>query len=161
MSKKTPGYESIFCSNPRGSAQDGIIAGMEGFQPLRTLRRTLQERLNNVLSQRFFHDRMSVTVLLAATLVNFINIILLAFKLHPTEFPVPVHFSSYTQYDQLGPWYFPLIIAFVALGITFVNVIFAYHSFSRSRLASFFLLVAALVVAIFSFIISEAFGAIR
>jgi hypothetical protein len=134
---------------------------MEGSQPLRTLRRNTQERINYVLSQRFFHDRMSMAVLTAAAIINVVSVFLLALKLHPTESQVPVHFSSFTLYDQLGPWYYPMIIALLALGVTAANTIFAYHSFTRSRLASFFLLVAALVVAIFSFIISQAFGAVR
>jgi hypothetical protein len=47
------------------------------------------------------------------------------------------------------------------LGVTMVNGVFAYHSFARSRLASFFLLIGSGVVAIFSFIISTALGVIR
>ena len=134
---------------------------MEGFQPLSTLRRTIQQRISTVLSQRFFHDRMSMAVLLAAAGVNVSAIINLALRLHPTDSQVPVHFSSFTLFDQLGPWYYPLVIALLALGVTIVNTLFAYHSFARSRVASFFLLVTALIVAMFSFIISQAFGAVR
>ena len=134
---------------------------MKGSQPLRTLQRTIQDRIQDVLNQRFFHDRLSMAVLAAAATVNVANILSLAFKLHPIDGQVPVHFSSFTLFDQLGPWYFPLEVAFAALVITIVNAVFAYNSFTRSRLASFFLLVTALVVGIFGAIISQAFGAIR
>jgi len=134
---------------------------MEGFQPLNTLRRQLQNFVNHVLSQRFFHDRLSMSVLTLAVGVNIASIFVLGLHVRPTDSLVPNHFSSYTLFDGLGPWYFPFEIAFVALSITVVNVVFSYHSFGRSRLASFFLLVTALVVAIFSFIIAQAFGAIR
>jgi len=114
-----------------------------------------------VLSQRFFHDRLSIAVLSLALGVNGASIFFLALRVRPTDSQVPIHFSSFTLFDALGPWYYPFEIALVALLITVVNAVFSYHSFGRSRLASFFLLVTALVVAIFSFIIASAFGAVR
>ena len=134
---------------------------MEGLQPLRTLRQTLQKRIRYVLSQRLFHDRISMAVLFAAVGVNLTSLATLVLRLRPTDSLVPVHFSSFTLFDQLGPWYYPLVIALLALAVTIVNTLFAYHSFTRSRLASFFLLVSSLVVAIFSSIIAQAFGAVR
>ncbi|HVQ43605.1 MAG TPA: hypothetical protein VMT30_01415 [Candidatus Saccharimonadia bacterium] len=134
---------------------------MEGLARLRSLRRTLQERINHVLSQRFFHDRISMAVLSMALAVNAAAIIMLALLLHPTESQAPVHFSSFALFDRLGPWYYPFEIALVAVVVTVVNTVFAYHSFLRSRLASFFLLVTSLVVAVFAFIIAQAFGAVR
>jgi hypothetical protein len=140
---------------------DGIIRSMEGSNALRAFRRTIQDTLRDVLAQRFFHDRLSMTVLTLALVVNVASIVILALQVRPTDSQVPVHFSSFTLFDALGPWYYPFEIALVAAGITVVNMVFAYHSFGRSRLASFFLLVTALVVAIFSFIIAQAFGAVR
>lgn len=102
-----------------------------------------------------------MVVLTLALVVNGASIFLLALRVRPTDSQVPVHFSSFTLFDELGPWYYPFEIALVALLITLVNIVFAYHSFGRSRLASFFLLVTALVVGIFSFIIAQAFGAVR
>jgi hypothetical protein len=134
---------------------------MEGLAPLRSLRRTLQEQINQVLTQRFFQDRLSVAVLSASLIVNALSIITLGLRLHPTESQTPVHFSSFTLFDQLGPWYYPFEIALVAVLITVINAVFAYHGFSRSRLASFFLLVTSLVVAVFGFIIAQAFGSVR
>lgn len=134
---------------------------MEGTPPRRTLTRTMQERTADILSQRFFHDRLSMTMLVAALVVNVVSLINLALKLHPVSAPVPVHFSSFARFDQLGPWYFPLLVGLVALGITIVNAIFAYNSFNKSRLASFFLLVTSVVVGIFGAIIAQAFGAIQ
>lgn len=134
---------------------------MEGSRPLSTLSRTIKERTSDVLNQRFFRDRLSMAMLFAAVAVNVLSLISLALKLQPIDAPVPVHFSSFARFDQLGPWFFPLQISLVALGITLVNTIFAYNSFNRSRLASFFLLVTSVVVGIFAAIIAQAFGAIQ
>jgi hypothetical protein len=134
---------------------------MKGFQPLSKLRLTIQELISDVLSQRFFHDRLSMAVLSAAVGVNAVNLISLMLRMRPTDSLVPVHFSSFTLFDRLGPWYFPFEIVLMTILITVVNAVFAYHSFTRSRLASFFLLVTAVVVSVFGFIIAQAFGAVR
>ena len=139
----------------------GIMSGMNGLQPVAALRRTIQDISRDVLTQRFFHDRMSMSLLALAAGINLVALTMLVLKLRPTEGQVPVHFSSFTLFDQLGPWYFPMEVVLVSAVITLINGIFAYHSFSRTRLGSFFLLVAAVVVGIFSFIIAQAFGAIR
>ena len=68
---------------------------MEGSRPLRTLSRTIQERTSDLLKQRFFHDRLSMTMLFAAVAVNGFSLINLALKLQPIDSPVPVHFSSF------------------------------------------------------------------
>jgi hypothetical protein len=53
------------------------------------------------------------------------------------------------------------MIGIFAVVVTLLNTSFAYYSFSRSRLVSFFLLVASNVVGAFSFIVSSAFGVVR
>lgn len=102
-----------------------------------------------------------MTLLVSAAVINGANLIFLALHVRPTEAQVPIRFSSLTLFDALGPWYFPFLVALFAAVITITNAVFAFHGFSRSRLASFFLLMGSVVVAIFAFIISSAFGAVR
>jgi hypothetical protein len=140
---------------------NGIIPGMNGLWPPGTLWRTIQETFSDVRQSRFFRDRISAALLVSALVINSLNLVLLAMSVRPVEGEVPIRFSSLTLFDALGPWYFPFYIALFALGVTVVNAYFAYHSFGRSRLASFFLLMGSGVVAIFSLIISTAFGVVR
>jgi hypothetical protein len=105
---------------------------------------------------------MSVALLAGALIINTVNFITLALYLKPVEGEVPIRYSSLgAGFSELGPWYYPFLMALFAVLITLVNAIYAYQSFNRSRLASFFLLAGSGVVAIFTFIISMAFGAIR
>ena len=136
---------------------------MNGIPPLKAVRRTLQEKFDDVRQSRFFRDRFSVTLLFTALVINGLTFVTLAMRLKPVEGQVPIRFSSLTMFDpdSLGPWYYPFVIALMAVVITLVNSSFAYHSFSRSRLASFYLLVGAGVVGVFSFIIANAFGVVR
>lgn len=134
---------------------------MNGTQSIRALRQTISTTIRDIRQSRFFGDRLSVVMLVGALVVCGLNFVVLALRLGPTDSLVPVRFSSFTLFDALGPWYFPFFITLFALGIILVNSYFAYQSFGRSRLASFFLLTGSGVVAIFSFIISNAFGAVR
>jgi hypothetical protein len=139
----------------------GIIPYMNGLPSLGALRRTIQDIFRDVLRHRFFRDRLSMSLLVGAALVNGLNLVSLALNVRPTSAQVPIRFSSLTLFDALGPWYYPFLIALFAVCVTVANGLFSYYSFGRSRIASFFLLTGSAVVAIFSFIISMAFGAVR
>ena len=135
---------------------------MNTFPPLDLVRRSVQEGFGRVRESRFFHDRFSMTLITLALTLNAGTFLWLVGTLRPTEVPVPVRYSNLLSgFDQTGPWYFPFAIATYALAVTALNAVFAYQSFNRSRLGSFFLLVASVVVAGFSFIIASAFGAVR
>jgi hypothetical protein len=134
---------------------------MNAFPPLASLRRTVIDSTTRVRQSRFFRDRLSTLLLVSALVVNGLTFVWLAIRVRPTDSQVPIRFSSFTLFNALGPWYYPYLIALFALAVTLVNVVFAYHSFGRSRLASFFLLTGSGVVAVFSLIISTAFGVVR
>src|SRR6266576_2102405 len=116
---------------------------MKGMLPLSALRGSIQVKFEDVRQARFFRDRFSVTLLFAVLVVNGLTLVSLAMRLRPVDGEVPIRFSSLTLFDALGPWYYPFVIALMALVVTLANSYFAYHSFARSRLASFFLLVGS------------------
>lgn len=135
---------------------------MNGIPSVSGLWRSIQGYVANVRQSRFFHDRLSVTLLTGAFLVNGLNFVWLLMHLKPTEAQMPIRYSNLVVgFEGLGPWYFPFEVALFALVITLINAAFAYYSFRRNRLASFFLLTGSGVVAIFSLIISTAFEVVR
>jgi hypothetical protein len=137
---------------------------MNGIRPISALWRSLQEMIADVRQSRFFRDRMSAGLLIGTLILNGLNFVSLVLSLHPAGGEIPIRYSSldlgFNPYI-LGPWYYPFLIALFAILVTLANGYFAYHSFSRSRLSSFFLLTGSAVVGIFSFIISSAFGVVR
>jgi hypothetical protein len=138
------------------------MSGMKRTPLVNTLWRKLQDTVTRVRSSRFFNDKLSVGLFATALLTNLVTMAWLLYKVRPTDVPVPVRFSNLLYgFDQLGSWYFPFLIGGYALLVTLVNGFFAYHSFGRSRLVSFFLLMASNVVGAFGFIIASAFGVIR
>ncbi len=135
---------------------------MKGLQAATAARRKIGDILTTTRQARFFHDRLSVTLLVVALIVNGLDIMALAFRVRPNGVEVPTHYTNLGGgFENLGPWYFPFEIALLAIVLTLLNGFIAYHSFGRSRLSSFFLLAGSNVVAFFSFIISMAFGAIK
>ena len=53
----------------------GIIWGMNGMPPLSALRRNIRDAINDVLTRRFFRDRLSMALLVGAGVVNGMNIL--------------------------------------------------------------------------------------
>ena len=134
---------------------------MNALPPLGNLRRDLSANLEKVRQSRFFHDRLSVGLIVAALIVSAANIILLLPNVHPSDIAEPVRYSSLNLGYTLGAWYYPYIVALTAVVVTLVNATLAFQSFTRSRLGSFFLLLGGMVFAVFSFVISSALGTVR
>ena len=88
------------------------------------------------------------------------SIIIMLVRLHPTTFPVPIHYSSLVGFDQLGPWYEPYRITVFSVVVTGVNTALAAYGFGRSRITSFYLLIGSFVVALFCLIIGTAFAVV-
>ncbi len=118
----------------------------------------LQQAVTSWGQQRIFRDRLSSSIILGSLGLNILALAVMAAKLRPTAFSVPVHYSSIDGFDALGPWYHAYIIGFFGLGVTIVNAVLAAASFTRSRITSFFLLIGAFVTSLFCLIIATAFS---
>ena len=125
-----------------------------------TLRMQATNAMTSWRQQRLFQDKLSVSLLVTALVLNVLNLIVLILRIRPTDYPVPVHYSSLKSFDMLGPWYDRYWIGIFGLAVTLVNAWLALASFQRSRIASFFLLAGSIVVGIFCIIIANAFVAV-
>lgn len=121
---------------------------------------TLKTHLIDLRQERFFRDKLSMGLLAASIALNAANLVAMLIRLRPTEFPVPIHYSSLNGFNTLGPWYHLYQVVIFAAAVTAMNAYLAYLSFSRSRITSFFLLTGAIVVALFSLIISLALSSV-
>jgi hypothetical protein len=125
-----------------------------------TLRTQVTTAISSWRQQRLFYDRLSVSLLITALALNVLNMVVLILRIRPTDYPVPIHYSSLKSFDMLGPWYDRYWIGIFGLVVTLVNAWLALASFQRSRIASFFLLAGSIVVGIFCIIIANAFVAV-
>lgn len=120
-----------------------------------------RERVARVRDTRFFQDSMTLWLIMMALIANIAGFLLLLPKVHPSQLPVPVGYSSLDLGYTLGVWYFPYLVVLFGLCVTLLHTALAYRAFNRSRLASFYLLAGAVVIGIFSLIIANALGSVR
>jgi len=124
------------------------------------IRSAFGHRITALRTSRLMADHLSVGLIVSSLILNGLTLIILLVKLHPLDYQVPIHYSSLTGFDQLGSWYQPYVIGFFGLGVTLANTALAVRSFGRSRVASFYLLLGAVVVSIFCLIIANAFSSV-
>lgn len=120
----------------------------------------LSGRIEDLKGQRLFKDRLSVRIAIPTLLINALNIILLLLRVQPTDFAVPVRYSSLVGFDTLGPWYQVYAIGLFGLFTGVANIGMAIVVHPKSRITSFFLILGAFVVSLFCLIVSLAFTAI-
>jgi hypothetical protein len=113
--------------------------------------------LDAAKEHRLWRDRLSVGVVLLATAINILALVLVAARLRPLSYSVPIRYTSVGGFDTLGPWYALYAIPLYGLLVLGANVGLAMKAYTRSRIASFFLLLAAVVVALLCLVISNAF----
>jgi len=113
--------------------------------------------LDAAKGHRLWRDRLSVGVVLLAAGINILALALVVTRLRPLGYDVPVRYTSVVGFDTLGPWYVLYAIPLYGLLVLGANVGLAMKAYARSRIASFFLLLAAVVVALLCLVISNAF----
>lgn len=108
-------------------------------------------------AHRLWNDRLSVGVVALATAINVLALVLVISRLRPLGYAVPVRYTSVGGFDSLGPWYALYAIPMYGLLVLAANLGLAMKAYTRSRIASFFLLLASVVVALLCLVISNAF----
>jgi hypothetical protein len=132
---------------------------MDRLNPSQIFKR-LRRSIVTARGQRFFQDRLSLAFLIPVLVLNTLTLLVMFLRLKPTDYAVPVRYSSLVGFDALGPWYQVYTIALFGIIVTVVNTALAAMSFTRSRITSFFLLIGAFVVSLFCLIIGTAFSVI-
>lgn len=120
------------------------------------LRYILVERpIEFLRTQRILRDRFLRWFLIIALLLCFVEVGMLLFRLRPTGFVVPLEYVSGAGLTRLGDWQLIYGYGVFSLFVTFGNIALAIMSFEKSRITSFFLLLAAIVINIFTLVITN------
>lgn len=123
----------------------------------------LFERLRPLIyqfrSSVLWRDRMSLAMVGAAAAFSLLALLLALVQIRPTPYPVPLRYSSLTPggIELLGPWYYQYATSLFAAVTTLLNTMLAVLIAPKSKIAAFFLLVGAVVVGLFSLVITNAF----
>ena len=106
-----------------------------------------------VQMKRLFKDKIFRWFLIVS-LTFVIGILgILAARLRPIDFAVPLHYSTFQGFDGLGAWYRIYIFGIFALMVTAGNFVLAAYSYDKSRIASFFLVMGSTIINLFLLII--------
>lgn len=108
----------------------------------------------NLKQQRLFWDRFLRWFWLGAVLLMIAIWILLAVQLRPSDFFVTFEYTGGITSGQ-GPWYMIYSYGLFSLITTLGNIALATACYDRSRIASFFLLVGAIVLNAFTLVITH------
>lgn len=104
--------------------------------------------------QRLLRDKFLRWFLFIALSLFLFELMLLIIKLRPTGFVVPLEYTSGIGFTKLGDWKLVYGYGLFSLIVTAGNSALAIFAFERSRIASFFLLIAAIIINVFTIIIT-------
>lgn len=108
----------------------------------------LQNLKSWVADHHFFKNGWMVGLFAFLIFTNLILVILSVSRIRQTDVPIPIRFTSIANFDQLGKWYQLYEVAAISLVVAVINSTLALLSFKKSRLASIFLMVVAVLVSL-------------
>lgn len=118
------------------------------------LREILVERPWTVLKkQRIFRDTFIRWFVFTAIALCIAEWLLLGFQLRPTGFVVPFEYISGAEF-RMGEWWMIYSYGLFSVIVTIGNILLAAMSFEKSRIASFFLVVSADILNVFTLVIT-------
>jgi len=109
----------------------------------------------NFAEKDYFQNQILVWLLILSLAGNLANWIILLIFIRPVDFPIILHYNVYFGVDSTGDWkqvYFLPAIGFLLLIINWIFAVYFYKS--KERIASYILLIA-LLMAIFSLLIAS------
>lgn len=106
----------------------------------------IQNLKAQLVGHHFFKNGWMVGFFSLLILTNLILVVLALTRINQTDVPIPLRFTSIANFDQLGKWYQLYEVAIISLVVMIVNSSLALLSFKKSRLASIFLMVVAILV---------------
>lgn len=106
-----------------------------------------------IKKQRIFRDSFLRWFIIVAVALFLLEWVLLGFQLRPTGFVVPFEYTSGTAF-RLGEWWQVYSYGLFSLVVTAGNIALAAMSFEKSRIASFFLVISAIILNVFTLVIT-------
>ncbi len=94
----------------------------------------------------FFHDMLSITLMIVSGIILFILFAILIFRLKGTDALVPLFYNSIYGVTTSVMWYKLYFIPFSYLIITVLNIFIAWAFFERERLITYLLLFVTLII---------------
>src|SRR3990167_5167408 len=111
------------------------------------------EKAVGIWQRPLFKDRLFIGFIVLGLLLSLAVVVVLMVKVRSKTFVVPLQYSTLQGFDSLGPWYRVYVYGLFTLLVTIINITLAVLSYSKSRIASFFLVLGMLVINLLTLVV--------
>lgn len=112
----------------------------------------LKKILSEIAKNNFWQDKFNMIVILNSLILNISIWLFLAFRLKPSEYPVPLHFNIYFGIDVIDDWTSAFIIPIIGLIVVILNMVLSIVIYPREKFISHFLVSSSLFIQILLFL---------
>lgn len=97
----------------------------------------------------FWRNHLNLGFIIASVAFNGLAWFFLAYFIHPSEFPIPLHYNIYFGIDLIGEYQRVFSLPLIGFLVILINSILAFWFYLKERLISYMLILSALAVQIF------------
>ncbi len=90
----------------------------------------------------FFKDKGILFNLVFSLGLFIFYLLFLYFKIQPQVDPIALRYSIYVGVSLIGPWYYVFYLPAIGLGIILINFSLAYSFYLKTKIISYFLVLA-------------------
>jgi len=94
----------------------------------------------SITIQNFFKDKASILLLILNIIFLVFSWVYLYMKVKPQEDPIFLHYNIYFGVDLIGNWYLIFLMPAIGLACFFINLVFSYIIYKRSKIISYVIL---------------------
>lgn len=118
-----------------------------------------KEKIGLLKKHPYFRCKFSLIMLFNSLLLNLSLWMLLYFRIKPSNFPVPLHYSVYFGIDNIDYWYKVFFVPGIGVLFIFLNLFLCIWFYNKERFITHFLSVNNFVVqgVLFGFVIPLVF----
>jgi len=106
----------------------------------------LKEKFIEQFGRYFFHDVLSLTLIVGATLILLLLFLILVFRVKGTDALVPLYYNSIYGVTTSVMWYKLYFIPFSYLVILVLNLLIAWAFFEKERLITYLILFVSIII---------------
>lgn len=107
----------------------------------------LKTRIRSFFVQEYFKRAIVIWLVILSLAINLSEWIILKVFIKPVDFPIILHYNVYFGVDMVGNYKSVFLIPLIGLALFLVNFLLSLYFYrSKERIASYLLLMAALMI---------------
>ncbi|HEX7586107.1 MAG TPA: hypothetical protein VF390_00505 [Patescibacteria group bacterium] len=107
----------------------------------------LKTRIRSFFVQEYFKRAIVIWLVILSLAINLSEWIILKIFVQPVDFPIILHYNVYFGVDMVGNYKSVFLIPLIGLALFLVNFLLSLYFYrSKERIASYLLLMAALMI---------------